>query len=110
MISFTGSTQVGKEIARASAANLTRLSLELGGKAPAVVLGDADLEPAVQGVIAGSMVMAGQMSTAIARVLVERSVRDDFSRRLVSALRALRVGPGRDPGVADGSADRLRCA
>lgn len=97
VISFTGSTQVGKDIARASSANLTRLSLELGGKAPAIVLADADIEAAVQGVVAGSTVMAGQMCTAIARVLVESGVREAFAQKLASAYRKLRVGSGKDP-------------
>lgn len=94
IISFTGSTAVGKAIARATSANLTRLSLELGGKAPAIVLNDADVDAAVRGIVAASMTMAGQMCTAISRVLVEAPLRDTFAERLAGALRTLKVGPG----------------
>ena len=97
VISFTGSTRVGKSIARASAQNLTRLSLELGGKAPAIVFEDADIDAAVRGIVAGGTVMAGQMCTAIARVLVHDSIRETFTERLSSALQSVRVGPGDDP-------------
>ena len=97
IISFTGSTAVGKAIARAASANLTRLSLELGGKAPAIVMADADLDAAVAGIVAGSTVMAGQMCTAISRVLVEAPIRDEVARRLSAALEALKVGPGNAP-------------
>jgi betaine-aldehyde dehydrogenase len=96
VISFTGSTRVGKAIARASAQNLTRLSLELGGKAPAIVFEDADIDAAVRGIVAGGTVMAGQMCTAIARVLVHDSIRETFTSRLSTALQAVRVGPGDD--------------
>lgn len=97
VISFTGSVPVGKAIARASASHLARLSLELGGKAPAIVLSDADPERVVPGIVAGATVMAGQMCTAIARVLVASSLRDAVAERLTSALGALKVGPGDAP-------------
>ncbi|MCK9513868.1 MAG: aldehyde dehydrogenase family protein [Pigmentiphaga sp.] len=94
VISFTGSTRVGKRIAQAASANLTRLSLELGGKAPAVVLADTDTTAAVRGIVAHSLVMAGQMCSAIARVLVEAPVHQEFTRQLKQAFDAVRVGPG----------------
>jgi betaine-aldehyde dehydrogenase len=97
VVSFTGSTAVGKAIARATSANLTRLSLELGGKAPAIVMADADLDAAVRGIVAGSTAMAGQMCTAVSRVLIDAPVRDAFAARLVNAFRALKVGPGDAP-------------
>lgn len=97
VISFTGSTQVGKLIAEASASTLKRLSLELGGKAPAVVFADCDLDKTVAGIVSGGLVMAGQQCTAIARVLVEGSLYDIFSARLAAALRNVRVGIGSDP-------------
>lgn len=97
VISFTGSTAVGKQIARDTAPLLTRLSLELGGKAPAVVFADCDVDRAVQGVVAGGLVMAGQQCTAVARVLVEASLFDRFAERLRAALAEVRVGPGNDP-------------
>ena len=97
VISFTGSSAVGKLIAQNTATTLKRLSLELGGKAPAVVFADADIDKTVAGMVAGSMVMAGQQCTAITRVLVEESAYEAFSGRLVAALKAVKVGPGNDP-------------
>lgn len=97
VISFTGSTRVGKLIAQNTASTLKRLSLELGGKAPAVVFSDCDVDATVKGVIAGGMVMAGQQCTAISRVLVEDSVYDVFSRKLVEALKNIKLGFGNDP-------------
>jgi betaine-aldehyde dehydrogenase len=97
VISFTGSSRVGKLIAQASAGTLKRLSLELGGKAPALVFDDCDLDKAVNGIVAGAMVMAGQQCTAIARVLVQESLYESLSGRLIEAMKALRVGPGNDP-------------
>ncbi|OGA95517.1 MAG: aldehyde dehydrogenase [Burkholderiales bacterium RIFCSPHIGHO2_12_FULL_61_11] len=97
VISFTGSSAVGKRIAQSTANTLKRLSLELGGKAPAVVFADADLDKTVAGIVAGGMVMAGQQCTAVARVLVEDAAYDSFAQRLAQALKAVRVGPGNDP-------------
>jgi acyl-CoA reductase-like NAD-dependent aldehyde dehydrogenase len=97
VISFTGSTRVGKLIAASSANTLKRLSLELGGKAPGLVFGDCDVNKTVAGVVAGSMVMAGQQCTALARVLVQDSFYDIFVSHLAGALRTLKVGPGHDP-------------
>ena len=74
---------------------------------------DADIDAAVRGIVAGGTVMAGQMCTAIARVLVHESIRDAFTERLASALQAVRVGPGDDeqsqmgPVIDRGSRDRL---
>jgi acyl-CoA reductase-like NAD-dependent aldehyde dehydrogenase len=97
VISFTGSSKVGKLIAQASAGTLKRLSLELGGKAPALVFEDCDLGKAVNGVVAGALVLAGQQCTAITRVLVQESLYETFSARLIEALKAVRVGLGNDP-------------
>lgn len=97
VISFTGSSAVGKLIAQNTAPTLKRLSLELGGKAPAVVFADADMDKTVAGLVAGGMVMAGQQCTAITRVLVEDAAYDAVAQRLVAALKAVKVGPGNDP-------------
>lgn len=97
VISFTGSSAVGKLIAETTATTLKRLSLELGGKAPAVVFADADMDKTVAGMVAGGMVMAGQQCTAITRVLVEDSAYDKFAAKLAAALKAVKVGPGNDP-------------
>lgn len=97
VISFTGSAKVGKLIAQSTANTLKRLSLELGGKAPALVFADADIDKTVAGIVAGGMVMAGQQCTAIARVLVQDAVYDTVAQRLAAALKAVKVGPGNDP-------------
>ncbi|MCB5363425.1 aldehyde dehydrogenase family protein [Pusillimonas sp. CC-YST705] len=102
VISFTGSTRVGKLIAQSTASTLKRLSLELGGKAPAVVFADCNIDATVAGVVAGSMVMAGQQCTAIARVLVEAAIYDEFSQRLTQALKNLQPGFGNDPQAGMG--------
>src|SRR5262249_51340729 len=90
-------------IAAAAAGTLKRLSLELGGKAPALVFADGASDATVKGITAGSLIMAGQQCTAIARVLVEDSVYADFTRRLADAFRAVRVGVGSDPQSQMGS-------
>jgi acyl-CoA reductase-like NAD-dependent aldehyde dehydrogenase len=97
VISFTGSTAIGKLIAQSTSSTLKRLSLELGGKAPAVVFADCDVERTVRGIVAGGLIMAGQQCTAIARVLVEDKLYNDFAKRLADALKQVRVGPGNDP-------------
>lgn len=96
VLSFTGSSGVGKVIAQSTAPTLKRLSLELGGKAPALVFADANLQATVAGVVSGAMVMAGQQCTAIARVLVDDEIYSDFKGRLSQALKAVRVGPGNE--------------
>lgn len=108
VISFTGSTHVGKQIALSTAKNLTRLSLELGGKSPAIVRADADMAAAVRGIVGGACVMAGQMCTAISRVLVHASVADELSSQLTQALSCVKVGPGHLPGSAMGPLIDLR--
>ena len=97
VISFTGSSRTGKKIAAAASGTLKRLSLELGGKAPAIVLPDVNIESAVNQLVAGALPMAGQQCTAIARILVENSRFEEVTQRLVSALSAIKVGPGADP-------------
>ncbi|HDV6320655.1 TPA: aldehyde dehydrogenase family protein [Burkholderia multivorans] len=96
VISFTGSTHVGKMIAQSTSRRLTRLSLELGGKAPSIVMDDADLDRAIAGIVGSATVMAGQMCTAISRVLVHRSIEDEARTRLTAALSAVIAGPGVD--------------
>jgi acyl-CoA reductase-like NAD-dependent aldehyde dehydrogenase len=96
-ISFTGATATGRKIVQASAGNLKKLTLELGGKSPVIVFGDADLDEAARGVVGGIFGAAGQVCVAGSRLLVERSVHDEFLQRLAQGARALRVGPGFDP-------------
>jgi len=102
VISFTGSCTTGKRIMAAASGTLKRLSLELGGKAPSVVFADADLDKAIPIITRGATVMAGQMCTAISRVLVHDDVFDSVRVKLVDSLENLAVGPGDDPASAMG--------
>lgn len=92
-ISFTGSTIVGKHLARRSADTLKKVSLELGGNAPFIVFEDADLDAAVQGLIASKFRNAGQTCVCPNRVFVHADVHDEFVCRLVARVEALQVGP-----------------
>jgi acyl-CoA reductase-like NAD-dependent aldehyde dehydrogenase len=93
-IAFTGSTEVGREIAARAARTLKRVSLELGGKSPNVVFADADLEAAVRGATSGIFYGKGEVCAAGSRLLVERGVHDEVVEKL--AARARRLAPG-DP-------------
>ncbi len=98
-ISFTGSTEVGIQIMRGAAADLKRLSLELGGNAPFVVLADADLDAAVAGALVAKFRNTGQTCVAANRFIVEAAVAEPFTQKLVAAIGKLRAGRGSDPGV-----------
>jgi acyl-CoA reductase-like NAD-dependent aldehyde dehydrogenase len=95
-IAFTGSTEVGREVMRAAAGNLKRVTLELGGKSPNIVFGDADMRRAAKGSMTGVFLNSGQMCTAGTRILVERSVHDDFVESLVEATGSMKLGPSLD--------------
>ncbi|MFO7290356.1 MAG: NAD-dependent succinate-semialdehyde dehydrogenase [Bacillota bacterium] len=101
-VSFTGSTETGKKLIRASAERVKRLSLELGGNAPLIVFPDADLERAVEATIGNKFENAGQMCNGINVLYVHESIVDRFSERLVSRVQSLRVGRGTEPGVRMG--------
>lgn len=92
-ISFTGSTAVGKHLARESATTLKMLSLELGGNAPFIVFDDADLDAAVQGLMASKFRNGGQTCVSPNRVYVHAAVYDAFTDKLVARVSALKVGP-----------------
>jgi succinate-semialdehyde dehydrogenase/glutarate-semialdehyde dehydrogenase len=96
-ISFTGSTAVGKLLARESAATLKKLSLELGGNAPFIVFEDADLDAAVEGLMAAKFRNGGQTCVSPNRVYVHQSVHDRFVDKLAARVSALRVGPASWP-------------
>jgi succinate-semialdehyde dehydrogenase/glutarate-semialdehyde dehydrogenase len=98
-LSFTGSTQVGIDLARAAAGDLKRVSLELGGNAPFVVLADADLDAAVEGALVAKFRNAGQSCVAANRFIVEAPVAEAFQAKLVAAAAKLRTGRGLDEGV-----------
>ena len=93
-ISFTGSTEVGREIVRASAGNLKKVSLELGGKAPTVILDDADIDAAVGGNLQGAFLNAGQVCVAYARFYVDAKRADEFAEKAAAASAGMNLGPG----------------
>ncbi|PVE50628.1 aldehyde dehydrogenase family protein [Rhizobium rhizogenes] len=96
-ISFTGSTRVGKEIGASAIRTLKRVGLELGGKAPLVVLDDADLNVVVPQLVMASIAMNGQFCCTGSRVLVQRGIADQLRERLVVALTEVRIGISDDP-------------
>jgi succinate-semialdehyde dehydrogenase / glutarate-semialdehyde dehydrogenase len=101
-ITFTGSTEVGRILLRASAEHLARVSLELGGQAPFIVFEDADLDAAVAGVLASKFQLNGQSCLCANRVFVHSDILEDFTSRLTAAVATLKVGPGSDPSVSVG--------
>ncbi|MCP1576418.1 succinate-semialdehyde dehydrogenase/glutarate-semialdehyde dehydrogenase [Herbaspirillum rubrisubalbicans] len=96
-ISFTGSTAVGKHLARHSADTLKKLSLELGGNAPFIVFDDADLDAAIDGVMAAKFRNGGQTCVSPNRIYVQEKVYDAFVTKLGARVAALKVGPATDP-------------
>ena len=101
-VSFTGSTEVGRILLAKSAANVVRVSLELGGHAPFIVFDDADLDKAVAGAMASKFRNAGQTCVCANRFLVQRRVHQEFVARFTAAVAALRVGDGRAAGTQIG--------
>ena len=96
-IAFTGSTAVGKEIIKSSADTLKKVTMELGGKSPNIVFADADLDSAVEHAFFGIFFNKGEVCTAGSRLLVERSIYDEFLDRLVERATALPPGDPLDP-------------
>ncbi|MES2059053.1 MAG: aldehyde dehydrogenase family protein, partial [Pseudomonadota bacterium] len=101
-ISFTGSTAVGEQLVRDSAANFTRLSLELGGKSPVIIFDDADLDRAIPAAAEAIFSNAGQVCVAGSRVYAQRAVYDRVVAGLADHARAHRLGPGVDPASTMG--------
>ena len=95
-VAFTGSTAVGRKILHASEENLKRVTLELGGKSPNIVLADANMKRATKGSMLGVFLNSGQVCTAGTRMLVESSVHDDFVSALVDATSSMKLGPALD--------------
>jgi succinate-semialdehyde dehydrogenase/glutarate-semialdehyde dehydrogenase len=93
-LTFTGSTEVGRRLVEQSAQGLLRLSMELGGNAPFLVYGDADLDAAVDGAMLAKMRNIGEACTAANRFIVHESVADEFAARLSERMGALEVGRG----------------
>jgi aldehyde dehydrogenase (NAD+) len=101
-LSFTGSTEVGRQIVQASAGNLKRLQLELGGKGANVVFGDADLDAAVNGSAFAIFHNQGQACIAGSRLLLEASIAEEFVERFVALARSIRIGDPLDPATEMG--------
>jgi succinate-semialdehyde dehydrogenase / glutarate-semialdehyde dehydrogenase len=98
-ITFTGSTEVGQSLIRDAAKSVKPLSLELGGHAPLLVFEDCDLNIAVREAIVAKFRNSGQSCIAANRIYVQKSIHDEFLSRFVTAAKALKVGPGLEPGV-----------
>jgi succinate-semialdehyde dehydrogenase / glutarate-semialdehyde dehydrogenase len=101
-LTFTGSTAVGKELMAKCAGTIKKVSLELGGNAPLIVFDDADVDQAVAGAIASKFRNAGQTCVCANRILVQDGIHDTFVERFSEAVRALRVGDGREHGSEQG--------
>src|SRR5262245_38403635 len=98
-VAFTGSTEVGRLIVQAAAANLKKVSLELGGKSPNVVLADADLDVAIDGAANAIFFNHGQCCCAGSRLFVEKPIFDRVVEGVAERARKIRVGPGLDPAT-----------
>lgn len=98
MVTFTGSDATGRKIYESAARGMKRAAMELGGKSPNIVFEDADLDQALLGAVAGIFGAAGQMCTAGSRLLVQNSIKEEFTARLVEVARSLKLG---DPARAE---------
>jgi lactaldehyde dehydrogenase/glycolaldehyde dehydrogenase len=96
MVTMTGSTETGKAIMRAAADDLKELSLELGGKAPAIVWSDADIDEAVEDILTARVTNTGQVCTCAERIYVHADVADEFTEKFVDAMQAVTFGDPRD--------------
>jgi len=101
-ITFTGSPAVGRQILRAAAGNLKRVTLELGGKSANIVFADADLEAAIKAAASGIFFNSGQVCSAGSRILAHADVYDEVVERLVSRAKSIRVGDPKDPNTSMG--------
>lgn len=102
-VGFTGSTATGKRLAREIAERLTSYSLELGGKNPMIVLGDAKAEAAAKGAVTACFSSAGQLCVAVERIYVDEAVKDDFTREFADRTRNMRLGDELDYSASMGS-------
>ncbi len=102
LVALTGSVETGMSVMEFAAANLTRTVMELGGKNPTLVFGDADLEKAARGVLGGIFTNAGQMCWAGSRLLVESGVKEALMTKLVKGAKSMRLGNGLDPETTMG--------
>src|SRR5205809_1245091 len=103
-LSFTGSYGVGSQIYQQLARRMARAQMEMGGKNPTIVLADADLDLAATLVAKAGFGLTGQACTATSRAIVERSVLEPFTEKLIAKARALKIGNGLTPGIEMGPA------
>ena len=101
-LSFTGSTRVGKLLMEQSAGTMKRLSLELGGNAPFIIFNDADLDLAIEGVMASKFRNGGQKCVCANRIYVQAGVYDAFAEKLAAVVGNMKLGDGFDEGVEIG--------
>ncbi len=101
-LSFTGSTEIGRLLMKQVSSTVKKISLELGGNAPFIVFDDADLDAAAEGAIVSKYRNTGQTCVCANRLFVHDKVYDAFAAKLAARVRALKVGPGTEPGVAQG--------
>ncbi|HEV2954522.1 MAG TPA: NAD-dependent succinate-semialdehyde dehydrogenase [Xanthobacteraceae bacterium] len=102
VVSFTGSTEVGRKLLRSAADNVLNTAMELGGNAPFIVFDDADIDAAIEGAMVAKMRNMGEACTAANRFYVHEKVRDDFTKKLTAKMSALKMGNGLDDGVSLG--------
>jgi succinate-semialdehyde dehydrogenase/glutarate-semialdehyde dehydrogenase len=102
VLSFTGSTEVGRKLLHEAADNIVKPAMELGGNAPFIVFDDADIDAAVDGAMIAKMRNMGEACTAANRFLVHEKVQEEFSRKLAVRMQALKVGNGLDDGITVG--------
>lgn len=102
LLSFTGSTAVGREIAALCGQNLKRVSLEMGGKNAQIVMDDADLKLALEGAVWGAFGTTGQRCTATSRLILHRGIRKEFTEMVVARAEKIRIGDGLDESVEMG--------
>jgi succinate-semialdehyde dehydrogenase/glutarate-semialdehyde dehydrogenase len=101
-ITFTGSTEIGKQLLAEAAATVKKVSMELGGNAPFIVFDDADLDAAVEGAMLSKYRNSGQTCVCTNRIYAQASIYDAFVEKLCAAVSALKVGPGTEEGVQQG--------
>jgi succinate-semialdehyde dehydrogenase/glutarate-semialdehyde dehydrogenase len=102
VVSFTGSTEVGRKLLHEAADNVVKPAMELGGNAPFIVFDDADIDAAIEGAMIAKMRNMGEACTAANRFYVHEKVHDEFAKKLAAKMAALKMGNGLDDGVALG--------
>src|SRR5262249_6980312 len=102
LITFTGSTEVGKLLMRQAASTVKKVALELGGNAPFIVFDDADLDKAVEGALASKYRNMRQTCVCANRIIVQDGVYDAFAEKLAAKVAEMKVGPGDQAGVVQG--------